>query len=143
MKITNDHHRHAGYVFGGNTLNIVGPFRRTRSGDQFILTMQDQLSKNYVAVPLPNATSELIDDAFADYFELTIDVHKHGNSIQIRRVTGLLAKMRCPDEKSTESEQNKQLSERGSYHCLGVYTCENHLWIFADVRDVKRNGQER
>ena len=36
-------------------MDIVGPLKPTKNGNEYILTIQDQLSKFYSAVPLSNA----------------------------------------------------------------------------------------
>lgn len=43
-----------GTTFDDITMDIVGPLPKTRGGNEYILTMQDQLSKLCLAVPLPN-----------------------------------------------------------------------------------------
>lgn len=52
-----------GTTFDKVALDIVGPLPRTREGHEFILTMQDQLSKFCLAVPLQNALATTTADA--------------------------------------------------------------------------------
>ena len=53
-----------GTIFEKVALDIVGPLPATKSGNEYILTMQDQLSKFCLAVPLTNALATTIADAF-------------------------------------------------------------------------------
>ena len=57
-----------GTVFEKIALDIVGPLPKTKDDNEFILTMQDQLSKFSLAVPLPNALATTIADAFIKKF---------------------------------------------------------------------------
>ena len=45
-------------------MDIVGPLPKTKAQNEYILTMQDQLSKLCVAVPFKDATASSIADAF-------------------------------------------------------------------------------
>ena len=53
-----------GTTFEKVALDIVGPLPATKLGNEYILTMQDQLSKFCLAVPLSNALATTIADAF-------------------------------------------------------------------------------
>lgn len=53
-----------GTVFDKIALDNFGSLPKTRDNNEYILTMHDQLSKFCVVVPLPNATSASITDAF-------------------------------------------------------------------------------
>lgn len=53
-----------GSTFGKIAMDIVGPLPITKSGNENILAMQDQLSKYCLPVPLPNALSLTMADAF-------------------------------------------------------------------------------
>ncbi|XP_036140388.1 uncharacterized protein LOC118644842 [Monomorium pharaonis] len=57
-----------GTAFDKVSLDIMGPLPITIKGNQYILTMQDLLTKYTVAVPLNDATSVSIADAFAKNF---------------------------------------------------------------------------
>ncbi|XP_036148743.1 uncharacterized protein LOC118647611 [Monomorium pharaonis] len=57
-----------GEAFDKLSLDIVGPLPITRNGSRYILTMQDLLTKYSLAVPLGEATSLTIADAFAKKF---------------------------------------------------------------------------
>jgi len=49
-------------------MDIVGPLPKTETGNEYILTVQDQLIKFCIGVPLPDQTSETIAEAFVDRF---------------------------------------------------------------------------
>jgi len=49
-------------------MDIVGPLPKTERSNEYILTLQDQLTKFCMGVPLPNQTSETIAEAFVDRF---------------------------------------------------------------------------
>ncbi|KMQ88697.1 enzymatic polyprotein endonuclease reverse [Lasius niger] len=57
-----------GTAFDKISLDIVGPLPITPDGYQYVLTMQDLLTKYSVAVPLREATSMTIADAFTKNF---------------------------------------------------------------------------
>ncbi|KAL6418720.1 hypothetical protein ACFW04_011841 [Cataglyphis niger] len=57
-----------GSAFDKVSLDIVGPLPITNTGNQYILTMQDLLTKYSVAVPLREATSLAIADALTKNF---------------------------------------------------------------------------
>ena len=57
-----------GAAFDKVSLDIVGPLPITNSGNQYILTMQDLLTKYSVAVPLRDATSLSIANALTNNF---------------------------------------------------------------------------
>lgn len=54
--------------FDKMAMDIVGPLPKTKRGNKYILTLQDQLTKFYMGIPLPNQTSETIAEAFVDRF---------------------------------------------------------------------------
>lgn len=64
MVITNT----PGSAFDKLSLDIMGPLPITDHNNQYILTMQDLLTKYSVAVPLQEATSITIADAFTKEF---------------------------------------------------------------------------
>ncbi|KAL6423911.1 hypothetical protein ACFW04_010386 [Cataglyphis niger] len=57
-----------GSAFDKVSLDIVGPLPITNTGNQYILTMQDLLTKYSVAVPLREVTSLAIADALTKNF---------------------------------------------------------------------------
>lgn len=52
-----------GTAFDKISMDIVGPLRRTKNGNEYILTMQDQLSKFGLGVALKDMMSSTIADA--------------------------------------------------------------------------------
>lgn len=56
MKITTTSRRAFEKIF----LDIVGPFSKSNSNNMFLLTLQDDLTKYSLAVPLENQTAEVV-----------------------------------------------------------------------------------
>ena len=57
-----------GPVFEKIALDIVGPLPKTKNNKEYILTIQDQLSKFSLAIPLRNTLATSIADAFIKRF---------------------------------------------------------------------------
>ena len=57
-----------GTSFDKVAMDIVGPIPKTRRDNEYILTIQDQLTKFCVAIPLPNATASTSADALVKHF---------------------------------------------------------------------------
>jgi len=58
-----------GSSFDKVAMDIVGLLPKTEKGNKYILTtLQDQLTKFCMGIPLPNQTSETIAEAFIDLF---------------------------------------------------------------------------
>ena len=55
-------------TFDKIAMDIIGPLNITKNGNKFILTIQDQLSKFLIAVPLQDQTAETVADAFIKRF---------------------------------------------------------------------------
>jgi len=55
-------------AFDKVSMDIVGPLPITRNGNEYILTIQDLLTKHSVAVPLIQTNSEEIAKAFTQRF---------------------------------------------------------------------------
>jgi hypothetical protein len=53
-------------VFEKCTVDIVGPISPSAEGNRFILTVQDDLSKYLIAVPLKEQTAEEVAKAFVE-----------------------------------------------------------------------------
>ena len=49
-------------------VDIVGPMKLTKMLNKYILTIQDQLTKYSLAIPLKDTTSQAIADAFIKYY---------------------------------------------------------------------------
>jgi hypothetical protein len=54
----------ARHTFGKCALDIVGPMTETMSGNKYIPTFQDHLSKFLVAIPIPQQDAETIAKEF-------------------------------------------------------------------------------
>ena len=54
----------AATTFEKIAMDIVGPLKRTKNGNECVLTLQDQLSKFCLAIPLQNTLAITIADAF-------------------------------------------------------------------------------
>ena len=50
------------------SMDIVGPLPETKSGNLYILTIQDNFTKYSLAIPLPNHQASTIADAFVKKF---------------------------------------------------------------------------
>ena len=57
-----------GVAFEKISMYIVGPLPVTKSGNECILTIQDNLTKYSLAIPLPNPQTSTIADAFVKRF---------------------------------------------------------------------------
>lgn len=57
-------------VFGKCSIDIIGPFSPSRLQYRYILTVQDELSKFLIAVPLEDQTAEQVARAFVDHVVL-------------------------------------------------------------------------
>ena len=57
-----------GVAFEKISMDIVGPLPVTKSGNECILTIQDNLTKYSLAIPLPNQQASTIADAFVKRF---------------------------------------------------------------------------
>ena len=63
-------------VFDKIALDVVGPLLKTKNGYEYILTMQDQLSKFCLAVPLKDTLAATIADSFIKKFICIFEVSK-------------------------------------------------------------------
>lgn len=55
-------------AFDKVAMDVVGPLNVTKNQNKYILTIQDQLSKFLIAIPLSDQTVESVADAFLMYF---------------------------------------------------------------------------
>jgi len=65
-----------GSSFDKVAMDIVGPLPKTEKGNEYILTLQDQLTKFCMGIPLPDQTSETIAEAFVDKFVCVLGAPK-------------------------------------------------------------------
>ena len=61
-------------VFEKCSIDIVGPFGPSGSQYRYILTVQDELSKFLIAIPLEDQTSEQVARAFVDHVVIIYEV---------------------------------------------------------------------
>jgi hypothetical protein len=54
----------ANQPFAKCCLDIVGPLPKTKKGNKYILTFQDELSKFLVGIPLPRQDAETVTKEF-------------------------------------------------------------------------------
>ena len=64
------------FTFEKISMNIVGPLSKTKSGDLYILTIQDNFTKYSLAIPLPNHQASTIADAIVKNFFAYLDHRK-------------------------------------------------------------------
>lgn len=57
-----------GTAFEKISMDIMGPFSTTKSGNSYILTIQDLLTKYSLAIPLKNAAAIDVAEAFVNDF---------------------------------------------------------------------------
>jgi len=57
-----------GASFDKVAMDIAGSLPKTERGNKYILTLQDQLMKFCMGIPLPDQTSETIAEVFVDRF---------------------------------------------------------------------------
>jgi len=57
-----------GSSFDKVAMDIVGPLPKTERGNEYILTLQDQLTKFSMGIPLSDQTAETVAEAFVDRF---------------------------------------------------------------------------
>lgn len=81
-----------GTVFDKLAMDIVGPVNKAKSGNEFVLHMQDSLSKFFMAVPLPNALATTIADAFVNRFICVFGSPRIVLTDQIRNFLSMLMK---------------------------------------------------
>ena len=58
------------------SVDIVGPLPETKSGNLYILTIQDNFTKYSLAIPLPNHQAGTIADAFGKNLFAYLDRQK-------------------------------------------------------------------
>jgi hypothetical protein len=61
-------------VFEKCSIDIIGPFCSSRSQHRYILTVQDELSKFLIAIPLEDQTAEQVAKAFVDQVVLVYGI---------------------------------------------------------------------
>ena len=115
-----------GEAFDKLTLDIMGHLPITKNGSRYILTMQDLLTKYSVAVPLKEATSLTIADAFAKNFICTYGTPKailtdQGTNFLSSLIRNLTRRFGIQHFKTTAYHPQSNGSLERSHHVLMEY----------------------
>ena len=115
-----------GSSFDKVAMDIVGPLPKTENGNEYILTLQDQLTKFSMGIPLPNQTSETIAEAFVDRFICTFGAPKAILTDQGRNfISDLMKKIaklfKIRKFRTTAFHPQSNGSLERSHHALGEY----------------------
>ena len=115
-----------GTSFDKVAMDIVGPLPKTMRGNEYILTLQDQLTKFCMGIPLPDQTSETIAEAFVDKFICVLGAPKAILTDQGRNFISELMKkiaklFRIRKFRTTAFHPQSNGSLERSHHALGEY----------------------
>src|SRR5436190_152070 len=115
-----------GSSFDKVAMDIVGPLPKTERGNEYILTLQDQLTKFCIGIPLPNQTAETIAEAFVDKFICVLGAPKAILTDQGRNfISDLMKKVsklfRIRKFRTTAFHPQSNGSLERSHHALGEY----------------------
>jgi len=115
-----------GSSFDKVAMDIVGPLPKTERGNEYILTLQDQLTKFCMGIPLPDQTSETIAEAFVDRFICVLGAPKAILTDQGRNfINDLMKKVakifRIRKFRTTAFHPQSNGSLERSHHALGEY----------------------
>lgn len=115
-----------GWAFDKIAMDIVGPLPRTNAGNEYILTIQDQLSKFCLAIPLPNQTAATIANKFVKRFITIFGPPKAVLTDQGRNfISDLMKKLakyyRIRKFRTTAFHPQSNGSLERSHHALGEY----------------------
>ena len=118
-------------------MDIVGPLKPTKNGNEYILTIQDQLSKFCLAVPLSNTLSTTIADAFIKKFICVFGAPKviltdQGQNFLSNLMTRVAKRFRIKKLKTTAFHPQSNGSLERSHHTLSEflkqYTDKDNEW---------------
>ena len=115
-----------GASFDKVAMDIVGPLPKTERGNEYILTLQDQLTKFCMGIPLHNQTAETIAEAFVDRFICVLGAPKTILTDQGRNfISDLMKKIakifRIRKFRTTAFHPQSNGSLERSHHALGEY----------------------
>ncbi|XP_011686344.1 PREDICTED: uncharacterized protein LOC105449050 [Wasmannia auropunctata] len=115
-----------GNAFDKVSLDIMGPLPLTHNGNRYILTMQDLLTKYSVAIPLREATSLSIADAFTKNFICVYSAPKtiltdQGTNFLSALMRNLTKKFNIQHFKTTAYHPQSNGSLERSHHVLMEY----------------------
>jgi len=115
-----------GSSFDKVAMDIVGPLPKIERGNEYILTLQDQLTKCCMGVPLVDQTSETIAEAFVDRLICVLGAPKAILTDQKRNfISDLMKKIakifRIRKFRTTAFHPQSNGSLERSHHALGEY----------------------
>ncbi|XP_011859426.1 PREDICTED: uncharacterized protein LOC105556922 [Vollenhovia emeryi] len=115
-----------GSAFDKIALDIMGPLPESDNGNNYILTLQDLLTKYSVAVPLKEATSLTIADAFTKHFICIYGAPKailtdQGSNFLTSLMKNLAKKFKITHFKTTAYHPQSNGSIERSHHVLTEY----------------------
>jgi len=104
-------------------MDIIGPLPKTKRGNEYILTLQDQPTKFCMGIPLPDQTSETIAEAFVDRFICILGAPKAILTDQGRNfISDLMKKVaKIFRIRTTVFHPQSNGSLERSHHALGEY----------------------
>lgn len=115
-----------GTVFDKIAMDIVGPLSRTKNNNEYILTMQDQLSKFCLAVPLQNTLASSVADAFIKKFICIFGAPRviltdQGSNFLSSLMQRVAKRFRIKRVKTTAFHPQSNGSLERSHHALGEF----------------------
>ena len=126
-----------GAAFDKIAMDIVGPLKTSKNGNKYILTMQDQLSKFCLAVPLQNTLASTIADAFIKRFICVFGAPKvvltdQGKNFLSNLMARIAKRFRIRKIRTTAFHPQANGSLERSHHSLGEflkqYITEDEEW---------------
>jgi len=113
-------------AFDKIAMDVMGPLPTTSSGNTYILTIQDLLTKYSLAIPLERATAVDIADAFTNEFICTYGAPKalltdQGTNFINSLMRGIARKFRITQMKTTAYHPQSNGSVERSHHVLWEY----------------------
>ena len=126
-----------GVAFEKISMDIVGPLPVTNAGNECILTIQDNLTKYSLAIPLPNQQASTIADAFVKRFICIFGSPKevltdHGTNFLCNLLRRLAKRFRICQFTTTSFHLQSNGSLERSHHvlaeCLKQFVDKNAEW---------------
>ena len=113
-------------AFENISMDIVGPLPETKSGNLYILTIQDNFTKYSLAIPLPNHQDSTIADAFVKKFICIFGSPKgiltdRGSDFLSNLLKRLGKRFRIKQFRTTAFYPQSNGSLERSHHVLGEY----------------------
>ena len=115
-----------GTVFDKLALDVVGPLPKTKNCHEYILTMQDQLSKYCIAVPLKDTFATIIADFFVKRFICTfgtpqVIITDQGQNFLGKLMTRVAKRFKIKKIRTTAFHLQSTGSLERSHHALGEF----------------------